>query len=316
MARLAVYTSKGRRGRRKEINPVRKEHAMELNLREQAEVDQKAVEQQMRAVSLKDRSVLKVLDSGRGEPIIFLPMASELNFVYARQLREFEVDYRVILYEPRLSRRSHFGVADRAGEALALMDGLELESAHIVAWSDAGAGAYYLAKHWPKRCRSVVFFGLADRYKFPQPLQFLTMALASLPVAGLVPAWLLARILARYVGGPQLKSSWVAQRAAQVHQLPRLFKHSVLPQLIEHQPVAGEIKDVSCLAICGDNDALVSVEQARRMAKLLSNGREAVIIPGGEHFLGYVNYEAVNNSMREFYSSLARDDERSSAALA
>jgi pimeloyl-ACP methyl ester carboxylesterase len=281
----------------------------------QADADQTAIKQQMRAVSLRDRSTLNVLYSGRGEPIIFLPMIDELNFVYARQLREFGDDYRVILYEPRLSRKSHFGVADRAGEVVALMDALRLESAHIVAWSDAGAGAYYLAKHWPQRCRSVVFFGLADRYRFPQPMQFLTKMFASLPIEGMVPAGLLARILSRYLGGPQLKSSWVAQRAVLVPQLPRLFKHSVLPQIIEHQPTAGEIKDVPCLAICGDNDALVTVEQARRMAKLLSGAGEAVIIPGGEHFLNYVHSEAVNNSMREFYSSLKHDDKQLSEVL-
>jgi pimeloyl-ACP methyl ester carboxylesterase len=276
---------------------------------QQADMDQRTVERQMREVSLKDQSKLRVLDSGWGEPIIFLPMASELNFVYARQLEEFKPDHRVILYEPRLSRKSYFGVADRAREVLDLMDALGLERAHIVAWSDAGAGAYYLAKNFPDRCQSVVFLGLADRYRFPQPLQFLTRMLAHLPIEGTVPGWLFARILAKNLGGPQLKPEWVAERAAKVPQLPRLFKHSVLPQLIEHQPIAGEVKDVPCLQICGDNDVLVSVEQARRMAKLISNSREAVIVPEGEHFLGYVNYEAVNCAMREFYSSLYRERE-------
>ena len=276
---------------------------------EQADVDQRTIERQMREVTLKDQSKLRVMDSGWGEPIIFLPMAPELNFVYARQLEEFKPDHRVILYEPRLSRTSYFGVADRAHEVLDLMDALGLERAHIVAWSDAGAGAYYLAKNFPDKCQSVVFLGLADSYRFPQPLQFLTRVFGALPIEKTVPTWLFARVLAKYLGGPQLKPEWVAQRAAKVPQLPRLFKHSVLPQLIEHQPKAGEVKDVPCLQISGDNDVLVSVEQARRMAKLVSSSREAVIIPEGEHFLGYVNYEPVNRAMRDFYSSLYRERE-------
>lgn len=280
---------------------------------EQGDADQRAVEQQMREVTLKDQSKLNVLDSGLGEPIIFLPMIDQMNFVYARQLEEFKVDHRVILYEPRLSRTKHFGVADRAREAVDLMDALGIKNAHIVAWSDAGAGAYYLAKTWPERCRSVVFLGLADRYRFPQPIQFLTRMLAYLPLEYTTPSWLLARILSQNLGGPQLKPEWVAQRAAKVPQLGRLFKHSVLPQLIEHQPVAGEVKDVPCLQICGDDDPLVTVEQARRMASLPVNSREAVIIPGGEHFLGYVNYEPVYKAMREFYSSLAVQAENRAA---
>lgn len=274
--------------------------------REKADVDQKWIQDRMREVTLKDQSKLKVFDSGSGEPIIFLPMVIELNFVYARQLEEFEIDHRVILYEPRLSRNSYFGVADRAREVIDLMDALEIERAHIAAWSDAGAGAYLLAKNFPHRCRSVVFFGLADRYRFPQPLQFLTHALATLPIERTVPSWLLAQILSRHLGGPQLKPKWVAERAAQVPQLARLFKHSVLPQLIEHQPVAGEIKDVPCLQISGDKDLLVSVEQAQHMAQILSPSREAVIVPGGEHFLCYVNYQAVNQAMRQFYRSLVQ----------
>jgi pimeloyl-ACP methyl ester carboxylesterase len=198
---------------------------------EQGDADQRAVEQQMREVTLKDQSKLNVLDSGQGEPIIFLPMIDQMNFVYARQLEEFKVDHRVLLYEPRLSRTKHFGVADRAREAVDLMDALGIKNAHIVAWSDAGAGAYYMAKTWPERCRSVVFLGLADSYRFPQPIQFLTRMLAYLPLEYTTPSWLLARILSQNLGGPQLKREWVAQRAAKVPQLGRLFKHSVLPQV-------------------------------------------------------------------------------------
>src|SRR5438105_2416709 len=108
---------------------------MDLTLLEQANADQKAIEQSMRAVALEDKSTLRVLDVGQGEAIIFLPMIAELNFVYSRQLEEFGADHRVILYEPRLSRQSHFGIAARAHELIALMNGLGLESAHIVAWS-------------------------------------------------------------------------------------------------------------------------------------------------------------------------------------
>jgi 3-oxoadipate enol-lactonase len=278
---------------------------MDMTLLEQANADQNAIEQRMRAVTLEDKSVVRVLDGGQGEAIIFLPMITELNFVYARQLDEFEIDHRIILYEPRLSRQSHFGIAARANEVLTLMNALGLESAHIVAWSDTGSAAYYLARHWPKRCRSVVFMGLADRYKFPQPLHFLTNMLAILPVEALVPSWMLARILARYLGGPRVNPTWVARRAVKVPQLSRLFKNSILPNLIEHRPTSGEIRDVACLVICGNNDALVSVDQARRMADLLP-GAEAKIIPGGEHFLGYVNAEAVNAIMREFYLEVGR----------
>lgn len=277
---------------------------MNLTLLEQANTDQESIAQQMQPIALEDNTTLKVLDSGNGEVIIFLPMVAELGFVYAPQIEEFRIDHRVILYEPRLSWQSHFGIAARAGEVIALMNRLDLKRAHIVAWSDTGSAAYYLAKHSPERCQSIVFLGLADRYRFPQPLQFFTRMLARIPVEGLVPSWILAWILAKYLGGPRVNRLWVARRAAKVPHLSRLFKHSILPNLIEHQPIANEIKNVPCLVICGDNDALVSVEQASRMAKLLSNTSEVAVITGGEHFLSYVNASSVNKIMREFYFSL------------
>jgi len=191
----------------------------------------------------------------------------------------------------------------RAEAVVILMDALAVRDAHIVAWSDVGAAAYYLGKMWPQRCRSITFLGLADRYYFPQPLNLLTKLLWALPIEGLVPSRLLARILARFLGGAQVDPAWISARAAAIPQLARLFKHSVLPNLMEHRPLEGEIR-IPCLVVCGDLDALVTVQQAKRMAKLLSNSREALIIKGGEHFLGYVSPGPVNKAIRAFYASL------------
>lgn len=271
-------------------------------LLDQAEYDQSSIQESMKTVTLDTGHQVRILDQGAGEPIIFIPMMTELNFVYAPQIEEFSTDHRVILYEPHLSWESHVGIRDRAREVITIMNGLGMTSAHIVAWSDAGAAAYHLAKTWPERCRSVVFLGLADRYRFSQPLQFFTRILSILPVERLVPPSILARILARYLGGPQIEPSWVARRAVEMPHLPRLFKHSILPNLHEHRPRAGEVK-TTCLLIFGDCDALVSLQQATRMARLLPKAGNLVVIPGGEHFLGYVNSDQVNRIMREFYSS-------------
>lgn len=276
----------------------------------QARLDQQHIEEAMRPLAVPRHGPIRLYDIGTGEPLVFVPMVQELNFVYARQLEEFAGDHRVILYEPRLSRRSHVGIADRAAEVLALLDTLELPAAHLVAWSDTGAAAYVFAKQWPKRCRSVVFLSLADRYRFPQPLQALMSVLDRLPVEGLVPTFLLSRILGHYLGGQRVKPAWVAKDAGRIPQLPQLFKHSILPNLIEHRPRAGEV-NVPSLVVCGTDDALVTVAQAQRMARLLPNAAEAVIVPGGEHFLPYTNAEEVNHSLRDFYELIGAADRRS-----
>src|SRR2546426_7438171 len=109
----------------------------------QADMDQQSIDQFMELLDLDDGSSLRVFDVGQGEPIVFLPMSTELNFTYVPQIEEFKSDYRIILYEPRLSSQSHFGIADRASEVVSLMKRLGLESTNIIAWSDTGSVAYY-----------------------------------------------------------------------------------------------------------------------------------------------------------------------------
>lgn len=245
---------------------------------------------------------IKLFDVGVGEPVVFLPMAAELNFLYVSQIKEFEVDRRVISYEPNLSWGPKIRISDRAKEFISIIDALKLESVHIVAWSDVGAVAYYLAKHWPERCRSIVFIALADKYQFPQPLHFLLQIFSSLPIEDFIPTWVVAYILGKFMGGPRIKPNWIAQYATRFRQLPRVFKYSFLPNMLEHHPVAHEVS-TPCIVICGDNDPVVSVRQAQQMANLLSSAGKAVIIPGGEHLLNYANATIVNQIIRDFYSS-------------
>ena len=269
----------------------------------QADQDQQSLSRHMKTLALEDGSTLQVLDVGQGDPVLLLPMIDELNFVYAPQIEEFQSDYRVLLYVPRLSDRHRFGIPDRANEALSFMRRLGIERAHIIVWGDTGSAAYYLAKHHPQKVRSIVFIGLADRYKFPQPYQLLMQLLARLPLEGLVPSWLFAAILSRVVGGTQVKPRWIARRAAKVPRLARLFKLSILPNLTDHEPMPGEVR-APCLVISGDNDRIVSAAQARRMSKLLPNVRRTAIIPGGEHFVSYLDSATVNGLIRQFYAEV------------
>ena len=96
---------------------------------DQVDRDQQSIEGHMQALAIDDGRSVRVFDMGQGDPIILLPMTTELNFVYAPQIEEFASDHRVILYEPRLSSQSHVGIADRANEAVSLLNRLGLESA-------------------------------------------------------------------------------------------------------------------------------------------------------------------------------------------
>jgi pimeloyl-ACP methyl ester carboxylesterase len=265
--------------------------------------DQQAISAAMESVELADGGSLRVLDCGRGDAILLMPMVSELNFVYAPQIAELQADHRVVLYEPRLSPSTRVGIADRAEEALALLATLGISSAHVIVWGDTGSAAYHLARHHPTACRSLVFIGLADRYHFPWPYGPLLSMLEHLPMERVASPRVFATLLGRLVGGTQIRPEWITQRAAEIPRLTALFKQSIQPNLTEHRPRHGEVLAPS-LVIGGDNDRIVSVAQARRMAELLPNAGPAVIVDGGEHFVNYVDEATVNEEIRRFFAAL------------
>jgi pimeloyl-ACP methyl ester carboxylesterase len=268
--------------------------------------DQKAIAEAMRPVALPDGRALRVLDCGDegGDAVVLLPMVTELNFVYAPQIAEFQHDHRVVLYEPLLSTSTRVGIHDRAHEVRSLLTALGITRAHFVVWGDTGAAAYHLAKTHPELCHSVVFIGLADRYRFPQPYGLLLKALHHLPIERMVSAGVFATLLGRFVGGTQIKPEWIVQKAWGVRRLTALFKHSILPNLTDHRPLPGEVR-VPSLVICGDRDRIVSAAQAQRMAALLPHAGAAVIKPGGEHFVNYIDDAFVNETVRRFFATVA-----------
>lgn len=275
-----------------------------VSLRVRMDEDQEALRRAMSPVSLPDGTAIRVLDRGRGDPILFVPMVTELNFVYAAQVAEFQRDHRVILYEPRLSTTRPVTLDDRAAEIRAVLAALGVPSAHLVVWGDTGSAVYRLARTHPGRCRSIVFIGLADRYRFPPPYQFLLTALAHLPIERAVSARLFATVLGRFVGGTQIRPEWIAEKGAQVPGLAALFKFSIIPNLRDHRPAPGEVR-TPCLVIAGDRDRIVSAAQARRMAALLPGASPATIRPGGEHFVNYVDDGFVNDAIRAFLGTVA-----------
>jgi pimeloyl-ACP methyl ester carboxylesterase len=261
--------------------------------------DRRAIEEAMVAVELGDGTSLRVLDCGSGQALVLMPMLAELNFVYAPQIAEFQRDHRVILYEPCLGTDRRVGIADRAEEARMLLAALDVPHAHFVVWGDTGSAAYHLAKHYPQLCRSLVFIGLADRYRFPQPYALLLTMLERLPLERVVSSRLFATVLGRFVGGTQIRPEWFVEEAKDVPRLAALFKRSILPNLTEHEPQAGEVTAPSLLVV-GDRDRIVSPAQAERMARLLPNAEPLFVKEGGEHFVSYVESDVVNEAIRRF----------------
>src|SRR6266581_3551792 len=92
---------------------------------------------------------MPLLDIGEGVPLVFVPILEHLEFVYARQIREFSQSRRVILYRRRETRTRPVGLVERAEELRSVLDSLGLASVDLVAHGDAAMVLFEFAARYP-----------------------------------------------------------------------------------------------------------------------------------------------------------------------
>lgn len=144
---------------------------------------------------------LPLIDIGEGEPLVFVPILEHLEWVYARQVREFSRSRRVILYRRRENRERFVGLAERAAELLNVLDSLGLQQVDLVGHGDAAMVLFEFAIQYPRRCHSLTIIAQAADYQIaPHPFIWLLHELfIRLPVERFLPAWFLRRIVINYI---------------------------------------------------------------------------------------------------------------------
>jgi pimeloyl-ACP methyl ester carboxylesterase len=101
---------------------------------------------------------------GEGEPLLLLHGGLGNANYFANQIPAFAEKYKVIAVDSRGHGRSTvtetpIGYALMASDVLALMDYLEIESAHVVGWSDGGIIGLHIAINNPERLKKLVAYG-------------------------------------------------------------------------------------------------------------------------------------------------------------
>ena len=136
---------------------------------------------------------LPVIDIGESVPLVFVPILEHLEFVYARQIREFSQSRRVILYRRRETRTRPVGLVERAEELRSVLDSLGLECVDLIAHGDAAMVLFEFAIRYPHRCHSLSIIAQGADYQIaPHPLIWLLHEIfVRLPVEHFLPAWFL-----------------------------------------------------------------------------------------------------------------------------
>jgi len=111
--------------------------------------------------------------SGAGPPVLFLNGHGSRAAHWARQRRALESRYRVITFDNRhdMTGEPDYPVPQLADDAVALLDHLGIERAHVVGPSTGGLIAQEMALRHPERVRSLT---LASAWPHIGPLHQIT----------------------------------------------------------------------------------------------------------------------------------------------
>lgn len=237
--------------------------------------------------------------------VVLAPTVPELGFVYAPIVRALGSKFRVVLYEPELSRTARTSLDERTDELSMVIAAVAPLGAHVIAWSDGGSAAYRLALKRSALVRSLSLVGLADEYRLPGPLNCLMVALDRLPLHLVTPPVLLRVLLSWFMGGTVVPRRWFFAESKKIPRFGMFLKQSVLPCMLEHS-IQGDPLGMPSLLIGCDRDALTSQGQFERMAAGMGPLTEFRVVKGGEHMLVYSSAAEVSLILQDFLARVCR----------
>lgn len=265
--------------------------------------------------NLKPRRVdtweTELIDLGEGEPILYIPILAHVEVVYARQLRDFSRDHRVLLYRRPEATTRPVSIAERVEEVRELLDDLGIERIHVVGRGEGAVVASEFAYAHPERTRSLVMVSLGMDHRVP-PVALtnaLNWTLLHLPIDGWAltdDSWRLKVI--KYLSGKDQRLTW-DQLMGVYREIPefiKVCKYSVTP-IVLYYDLRGKAQRlrVPTLLITTEEDPRATRGDLEELAAALPDCRGVHVLPHGGRFVNYVAGDEVNRLIREFYGTLA-----------
>jgi 3-oxoadipate enol-lactonase len=228
-------------------------------------------------------SELHYLRSGEGEPLLLIQGMSATHLTWGRPFLEaLEPHFECFVFDNRgmgLSGKATlpFSVADMAADTAALLDALELETAHVVGISMGGMIAQELALAHPERIRTLTigasYCGGPDgSLMAPEDLQLLGTAYASGEPEQVFRAMWEINLSptfraedSRFAAFVEMGSALPAPQPVVLQQMRACAEHDTHERL-------GQIS-VPTLVIHGDADRLLGYANGRAIASLIPGAR-------------------------------------------
>ena len=232
--------------------------------------------------------------AGEGEPMLLIQGMSATHLAWGRPfLDELERSFECIVFDNRgmgLSGRAElpFAIADLAADTAALLDALELETAHVVGISMGGMIAQELALAHPERIRTLTIGGSycggpEGTLMAPEDLQMLGAAMASGDREQVFRAMWEINLSpgfreddSRFAAFTEMGSALPAPRPVVLQQMRACGAHDTHERL-------GQIS-LPTLVIHGDADRLLGYANGRQIAARIPGARLETLEDVGHMF--------------------------------
>lgn len=247
-------------------------------------------------------------EAGKGEPLVLIPgFASGIWSWFCQD--ELSNNLRTIFYDPRGVGKSQVNSAGDSSlttfveDVLAVIDGLNIEKAHILGASFGGFVAQEFALRFPSRVNKLVLActsaGGADHVR---PEAEILRSFTPNPEYS-VGEQIRRFFRPAFTSGFQVEHPETIEKVCRLREENEVSEETYLGQLqvafsIDFADRLGEIKHET-LVITGDCDNLVPMQNSENLAAKLPNA-ELKIIKGGSHMVFVENAGEFNKIVAEF----------------
>jgi pimeloyl-ACP methyl ester carboxylesterase len=309
---VAVATARRRRGSSNGHHPLPRAPEGPLVSDEQLAADQEYIRSHFRHERI-DGWETELFDQGQGEPVLYVPILAHVEVIYARQLRDFSRDHRVLIYRRPEATDHPVGIPERVEEVRQLLDHLGIDRAHIVGRGEGAIVASEFALKYPARCRSLVMISLGMDHKVP-PIPVtnaLNWTLLNLPIEGRLltdESWRLKVV--KFLSGKDQRLTY-DQLMSVYREIPdfiKVCKYSVTPLVLYHD-LRGKAQRIATptLLITTDEDPRATRADLEELAAALPDSRGVHVLPHGGRFVNYIQGDEVNRLIRSFYEQIQEE---------
>ncbi len=254
-------------------------------------------------------------EAGSGIPILFVHEFAGDHRSWEPQLRFFSRAYRTIAYNARgyppsdvPADPSRYSQARARDDAIAVLDHLGIDRAHVVGLSMGGFATLHVGLAHPQRALSLVVAGCgygaapAEREKFRSDCEALATLLETRGMAEGVKQYAIGPARVQFQNKDPRGFRELAERlaggSAQGHALTMRGVQMQRPSLWE---LVEDMKKLSVpvLLVAGDEDE-ACLEPALLMKRSIATSG-LVVFPRSGHVLNLEEPEAFNRTLREFF---------------